>query len=64
MIYTYIISIIDTVTQEPRHIEVKGDELLLKVMKARPEHHVLTNTENCGPLESAEDYIKEQEGKA
>jgi hypothetical protein len=61
--YSYIVAIMDKVTQEPRMILVKGEDVLDKVMRIRPEHHILSSVQNLGPLDEAEDYIKEQEGK-
>jgi hypothetical protein len=63
MEYTYMVALLDHVTQEPRHLLVKGDEKLLEVMKARPEHHIISSIQNLGPCEDSDDYVTEIKGK-
>lgn len=63
MDYSYMVVILDMVSQEPIRMLVKGKDQLDRVRKVIPEHHVEEATQNLGPLMDADDYIKEQEGK-
>lgn len=55
---TYMLSLVDIVTQEHLLLFIRNEEELAEVINKKPDHHVISSLQNMGPVEDGNDYLK------